>query len=384
VHEVGGFEMKSSVIGLGEVGGGLFAILKNHYDIQWFEKHSDPCYSSEIMHVCIPWSDNFIAIVDGYVRQQNPTFVVVHSSVPVGTCQRLQELTSVGVFHSPIRGQHPDMSGGILNYIKYIGTDTRDAVINEQICSYFEKAGIRTKLMSSTRASELAKLLELCRYGTYIAFAKEQEDICKRFGVKYDEVVREYESTRSDGLISINRQDLCQPLLYPFKDYVGGHCTVEDMEILLEQIDTPLLRKAYEIDKNTKVWGNCNIYKSAKIGKGCSIGNGCEIGNKVVIGNNVRIGAMCFLPEGVVIEDNCFIAPRVSVSNDKYPPSNHTCWGKVLIKKGASVGLGSIILPGVTIGENALIGAGSVVSRDVPAGEKWFGVPAHAHGKRFE
>lgn len=376
--------MKSSIIGLGEVGAGLFAILKNHYDVQWFEKDSSPNYSTEIMHICIPWSDTFIDTVDKYVRVQNPTYVVVHSSVPVGTCLKLVNLLSVPVFHSPIRGQHPDMTGGILNYVKYIGTDTRETSVNEIILNYFEKAGIKTKLVYQTKATELAKLLELSRYGTYIAFAKEQETICRHFGVDYATVVSDYEETRSDGLKAINKSHLCQPILYPFKDYVGGHCTIEDMEILLEQKDTPLLRKAYEIGKNTVIWGNCNIYKTAKIGKGCSIGNGTEIGNNVVIGNNVRIGAMCFIPEGVTIEDDVFVAPRCSFSNDRYPPSNHECWGKILVKKGAAIGMGSIVLPNVTIGENALVGAGSVVSRDVPAGEKWFGVPAHAHGKRFE
>ena len=374
--------MKSSIIGLGEVGAGLFAILKNHYDIQWFEKGSDPHYGTEIMHICIPWSEMFISTVDAYVKTQNPTYVVVHSSVPVGTCQKLQALLSIPVFHSPIRGQHPDMTGGILNYVKYVGTDLRDTVVNEQICSYFENSGIKTKLVNGTKSTELAKLLELCRYGTYIAFAKEQETICKTFGVDYKVVVSDYERTRTDGLLKINKADLAQPILYPFKDYVGGHCTVEDMEILLEQSETPLLRKAYEIDKNTVVWQNCNVYKTAKIGKGCSIGMGSEIGNKVQIGNNVRIGAMCFIPEGVTIEDNVFIAPKVTMSNDKHPPSSHSCWGKILIKKGAAIGMGAIILPGVTVGENAIVGAGAVVSKDVPSGEKWYGVPAMPHGKR--
>jgi len=376
--------LRSSIIGLGEVGAALFAILKNHYDIQWFEKTSNPHYGTEIMHICLPWSETFVSTVKQYADVQQPTYIVNHSSVPVGTTEELYKLTKVPCFHSPIRGQHPDITGDILNYVKYIGYWRADPAIVEQICQYFEKAGIKTKAINGTKTTELMKLLELCRYGTYIAFAKEQEAICKHFGVDYATCVTQYEATRSDGLIAINKPELCQPLLYPFKDYVGGHCTVEDMEILLGQIETPLLKQAYQIDKSTKIWGNCNIYKTAKIGKGCSVGNGCEIGNNVVIGNNVRIGAMCFLPEGVIIEDDCFIAPRVSVSNDKYPPSNHECWGKVIIKKGASVGLGSIILPGVTIGEKALVGAGSVVSRDVPAGEKWFGVPAHAHGKRFE
>ena len=376
--------MKSSIIGLGEVGAGLFSILKNHYDIQWFEKTSEPSYSCEIMHICIPWSETFVSTVKRYVDVQNPTYLVVHSSVPVGTCQQLQTLCAIPVFHSPIRGQHPDMTGGILNYVKYLGTDLRDTVVNEQVCSYFDKAGIKTELIVGTKSTELAKLLELCRYGTYIAFAKEQESICKHFGLDYSTVVTKYETTRSEGLMRINRPELVQPLLIPFKDFVGGHCTVEDMAILLEQIDTPILRKAYEIDKNTVVWQNCNIYKTAKLGKGCSVGMGSEIGHNVKIGNNVRIGAMCFIPEGVTIEDNVFIAPKVTMSNDKHPPSSHTCWGKILIKKGAAVGMGAIILPGVVIGENAIVGAGSVVTKDIPAGEKWYGVPSMPHGKRNE
>ena len=376
--------MKSSIIGLGEVGGGLFSILKNYYDVQWFEKTSNPCFSTEIMHICIPWSDEFISTVDSYVGAQNPTYVVVHSSVPVGTCKQLQDLTSLAVFHSPIRGQHPDMTGGILNYVKYLGTDLRDSVINEQITSYFEKAGIKTQLVQGTKTTELAKLLELSRYGTYIAFAKEQEKICKHFGVDYKVAVNDYEKTRTEGLIHLNRSDLAQPILYPFKDYVGGHCTVEDMEILLNQFDTPLLRKVYDIDRNTVVWQNCNIYKTAKIGKGCSIGMGTEIGNNVKIGNNVRIGAMCFIPEGVTIEDDVFIAPGVFFSNDRNPPSSHSCWGKTVIKKGAAIGMQSTILPGVTIGEKALVGAHSVVSKDIPAGEKWYGIAAMSHGKRYE
>lgn len=376
--------MKSSIIGLGEVGAGLFSILKNHYEIQWFEKGSDPHFGTEIMHICIPWSETFVSTVKQYADVQQPTYIVNHSSVPVGTTEKLYSLTNVPCFHSPIRGKHPDMTGGILNYVKYIGTDLHDAVINEQVCSYFEKAGIKTKLIVGTKTTELAKLLELSRYGTYIAFAKEQEKICKHFGVDYATCVTQYEQTRSEGLIRINRQDLCQPLLYPFKDYVGGHCTVEDMEILLEQIETPLLRKAYEIDKNTVVWQNCNIYKTAKIGKGCSVGMGSEIGHNVKIGNNVRIGAMCFIPEGVTIEDDVFVAPGVKFSNDAHPPSSHSCWGKTFIKKGAALGMNSTILPGVTVGEKAIVGAGAVVSKSIPAGEKWYGVPAMPHGKRFE
>jgi acetyltransferase-like isoleucine patch superfamily enzyme len=156
------------------------------------------------------------------------------------------------------------------------------------------------------------------------------------------------------------------------------------MEILLRQFEAPLLKMAHKIDRNTVIWPNCNIYPTAKIGKGCSIGQFCEIGNNVVIKDSVRIGAYSFIPEGVTIEENVFIAPRVSFSNDKHPPSDKLAWGKILVKKGAAIGMGAIILPGVTIGENAVVGAGSVVTKNIPDGEVWYGAAATPHGQKEE
>ena len=106
------------------------------------------------------------------------------------------------------------------------------------------------------------------------------------------------------------------------------------------------------------------------------MGSFSEIGPNVVIGDNVRIGAMCFIPEGVTLEKNSWIGPRCTFTNDKYPPSGKENWKPILIKKGARLGAAVTVLPGVTVGEGALVGAGSVISRDIPPGEKWCGVPA--------
>ena len=127
-----------------------------------------------------------------------------------------------------------------------------------------------------------------------------------------------------------------------------------------------------EIGKLVKIWhpDSVNIYGRedavCKIGNGVFIGAFVEIGPGVVIGDNVRIGAHCFIPEGVTIEEDCFVGPRATFCNDKYPPSDRQAWGKILVKKKASIGAGAIILPGVTIGESALVGAGAVVTENVP------------------
>jgi acetyltransferase-like isoleucine patch superfamily enzyme len=126
----------------------------------------------------------------------------------------------------------------------------------------------------------------------------------------------------------------------------------------------------------TKIWGVQNIYPTAEIGDNGSIGWFCEIGNNVKIGDRVRIGAFSYLPEGVIVEDDVFIGPRLTCTNDKYPPSGKEHWKKTVIKKGARIGAGVTIICGVTIGEGSLVGAGSLVTKNIGEGEKWYGVPA--------
>lgn len=118
-----------------------------------------------------------------------------------------------------------------------------------------------------------------------------------------------------------------------------------------------------------------NLY-GCQIGDNTKIGSFTEIGKGVKIGANCKIQAQVFIPQGVTIENNVFIGPCVCFTNDKFPPSPKI-W-KTLVKSGASIGANSTIMCGITIGENAKIGAGSVVLRDVADNELVVGNPASA------
>lgn len=120
-----------------------------------------------------------------------------------------------------------------------------------------------------------------------------------------------------------------------------------------------------------------NFWGNPKIGKDCKIAAYVEIGKDVIIGDRVMIEAFTFIPPGVTIEDDVFIGPHVCFTNDKNPPSQY--WGKTLVKKGASIGANCTILPDITIGEKAVIGAGSILTKDVGDGEIWYGNPATKH-----
>jgi len=134
-----------------------------------------------------------------------------------------------------------------------------------------------------------------------------------------------------------------------------------------------------QIGEKTKIWQFCVILPNAKIGNNCNICASCFIENDVVIGNNVTIKNGVYLWDGLIIEDDVFIGPNVSFTNDSYPKSKHypESFQKTLIKKGASIGASSVILGGIIIGEKVMIGAGSIVTKNVPDGELWIGNPAH-------
>ena len=131
------------------------------------------------------------------------------------------------------------------------------------------------------------------------------------------------------------------------------------------------------IPESTRVWQYVVILEVAVIGENCNICSHSFIENDVKVGNNVTVKCGVFLWDGIVLEDNVQIGPNVTFTNDKYPRAKQAFELKrTTVKFGASIGAASVILGGVTVGENAMIGAGSVVTKDIPANELWVGNPA--------
>ncbi|WP_304343532.1 acyltransferase [Chryseobacterium koreense] len=132
------------------------------------------------------------------------------------------------------------------------------------------------------------------------------------------------------------------------------------------------------IGDGTQIWQFCVVLKNAVIGKNCNINCQVFIENDVAIGDEVTIKPGVQVWDGVILEDDVFVGPNVTFTNDLFPKSKNLNFElkRTLIKKGASIGANATILAGITIGENALIGAGSVLTKDVPANEIWVGNPA--------
>lgn len=132
-----------------------------------------------------------------------------------------------------------------------------------------------------------------------------------------------------------------------------------------------------DIGENTRIWQFCVIFSGAKIGKNTNICANVLIESDVLVGDNVTIKSGVQLWDGLRVGDNVHIGPNVTFTNDLFPRSK-LMYEKLItiVKSGASIGANSTILPGIIIGENAMIGAGSVVVKNVPAGVVVAGNPA--------
>lgn len=142
--------------------------------------------------------------------------------------------------------------------------------------------------------------------------------------------------------------------------------------------------KGAEVGEGTKIWHFCHVMSGAKIGKNCSLGQNVNVGGKAVIGDGVKIQNNVSVYDNVVIENDVFCGPSCVFTNVINPRAfverKHE-YKQTVIKKGASIGANATVVCGVTVGEYALIGAGSVVTKDVPAYALVYGSPARVRGK---
>jgi acetyltransferase-like isoleucine patch superfamily enzyme len=136
------------------------------------------------------------------------------------------------------------------------------------------------------------------------------------------------------------------------------------------------------IGDGTRIWAFCNVLAGASIGRDCNICDRCFIENEVRIGDRVTVKCGVSLYDGLALEDDVFVGPDVSFANDPRPRSgvHLKSYPRTTVREGASLGSGAVILPGVTIGRYAMVGAASLVTRDVPDFTLVYGNPARAHG----
>ena len=247
---------KDVVAGLGEIGLPIQKLLSKTITVIGYDKRSELIdisktkrfekYETEILHVCIPFTKNFISNVKELEKKFKPEIIAVHSTVEPSTTQKLQKKITVPVIYSPLRGVHarkqdsfqPHKKGmlfDIKRYVKFYSVQNntkKDNLAAQKFNKRLKNCGLKTKKMSMPITLELAKILcDTSYYGWLIAYAQLTDMIVRKHNVDYDEMW-----SFSDEIHKFlgNR-----PKMFP--GFIGGHCVIPNLSLIdeksLQQID---------------------------------------------------------------------------------------------------------------------------------------------------
>lgn len=215
-----------AVIGAGEVGAALYKVVKPYYSVFLIDKEKPKLKNIKYLHICFPYSRNFVKFVKDYINFYEPKLTIVHSTIPPKTIHKIGPAT----VHSPVRGVHPHLFRGIKTFVKYIGADNRKA--GELAKKHLESLGIRVKVFYPSVTTEIGKLLDTSYYGLCIAWHGEMKKICDKFGVDFEKAVTDFNKTYNEGYKKLGKPNVIRPVLYPPEDGIGGHCVVPNAKIL--------------------------------------------------------------------------------------------------------------------------------------------------------
>lgn len=224
------------IIGAGEVGQAIYQILKKNHVVSLRDRTGGVSGRFNVLHICYPPIKDFLKVTKSYIKEYRPELVIVHSTVPVGTTEKIGRFA----VHSPIRGVHPHLVKGIMTFVKYFGGPRA-----RKAASYFSAVGIKTKFFSKSETTELLKILDTTYYGWNIMFCKETKRICDRFGLNFEEVYGIANRDYNEAYAKLGMAHVIRPVLKAISGKIGGHCVVPNTFLLKDWL-TDILRKRNE------------------------------------------------------------------------------------------------------------------------------------------
>jgi len=232
-------KIKIGILGYGEIGSSLSNFYKNPKikDL----KRDDGLLDLDILHICIPFSKNFINTVSKEIKEAGPKLTIIHSTVAPGTTKKLADKFGGMVVHSPVRGVHPYLFKGIKTFVKYVGADNKKA--GEMAKRHLSSLGIKTKVFMPSMTTEALKIWDTTQYGLMIVLNKEIKNWCDKNGVDFDSVYNEANKSYNEGYQKLGRQEVVRPYLKYMQGKIGGHCVIPNCQILNSEIAKIILKK---------------------------------------------------------------------------------------------------------------------------------------------
>ena len=246
--------MKIGILGYGEIGKAIHGLYSEDSSIARYCRHGveyqvfvkdldfdEGIRHCDYLHVCIPYSEDFVDQICECIEKENPKNVIIHSTVLVGTTRKIVEQSGlINICHAPVRGIHPNLNKGLKTFPMYLGYDkTKHRYPQEFIYEtsiLFDSLNVRTKIVDKFETSELAKIASTTYYGMCIAFHGEINSLCDEMGLNFEEVMTEWNKQYNDGYKRLEMNHVVRPVLTPPDGAIGGHCIIPNAKLLQEYV----------------------------------------------------------------------------------------------------------------------------------------------------
>lgn len=250
--------MKIGILGFGEIGKSIeelyFTAPFAYSPREVFVKDLDVDYGikdCDYLHVCIPYSDDFVDQVCECIEKETPKNVIIHSTVQVGTTRNIMKKSGlINICHAPVRGVHPNLHEGLKTFPMYVGYDETQHATKDfigELLFLLGGIGVKVKIVNKFETSELAKIASTSYYGMCIAFHAEINSLCDEMGLDFEEVMTEWNKDYNNGYKKLGMDHVVRPVLTPPDGAIGGHCIIPNAKLLKDfyyrttQLDWPAI-----------------------------------------------------------------------------------------------------------------------------------------------
>lgn len=226
------------ILGVGEVGSSILTLVKDKHKalIKDIDRDAIEDNKLDVLHICIPYSENFEKIVAENIKRNDPSLTIIESTVPVKTTENIFKAIKKPLVHSPVRGFHSTMVADLKKFVKFVGPIDKKYAIEAK--KYYATLGVNAQVVSSSRETEMGKLLDTTYYALCIAWHQEMERFCKKYGINFDEAVTYFNRTYNKGYED-SKPHVIRPVLTP--GFIGGHCLMPNIKLLKGFIRSPFL-----------------------------------------------------------------------------------------------------------------------------------------------
>jgi len=223
--------MNIGILGLGEVGNAIkkLCIQKHKVFVRTLDSDQIKNNKIDVLHICIPYTDQFEKIIAGAIKQINPVLIIINSTVKPGTTQSLYKKTKALLVHAPIIGDHPHLYKYLKVFTKPLGAVNTKAYKLAQ--KHFSDLGVKTIRFNSPLESELAKIMSTTYYAWNILFEKYLHQLSKKHKANFNQVYTKWNKIYNAGYKK-TKPNVIRPILKHFPGPIGGHCLIPNVKIL--------------------------------------------------------------------------------------------------------------------------------------------------------